>query len=162
MFSSAGGFLSKIKNSFGIKLSWKVIVFILITILLVGIIAFYYLQQPSLQNVYNPVSITEGYTGNDKSAQLIMFHADWCPHCKTAKPEWETIKTTFEGKKINGYTVAFTDVNCTNETKEIEKMMSTYKVEGFPTIKLIKDGQVVDYDAKPTQSSLTKFINSAI
>ena len=164
MFTSAGGFLSKIKNSFGLKLSWKVMIFILIALLLIGIILYYYnYLQPTIQNIYNPDSTTEGYKGNDdKNAELIMFHADWCPHCKTAKPEWETIKSSFEGKKINGYNVIFSDVNCTNETKEIEKMMSTYKVEGFPTIKMIKDGQVIDYDAKPTQSSLTKFINSAI
>lgn len=163
------GFLSKIKNSlsFKSKLSWKVIVCILIGLIIVGIVVYYFLQ-PGQKNLYKPsqasTSLEEGFASNDgsKSAELILFYVDWCPHCKTAKPEWETTKSTFDGKKINGYKVVFTDVNCTNETKEIEKMVTNYKIEGYPTIKLIKDGQVIDFDAKPTQSSLTHFINSAI
>jgi thiol-disulfide isomerase/thioredoxin len=156
-----GSFMSKIKNSF--NLSWKTGVCILVGLLLIGIIAYYFLVQNSVKNVYNPETITEGYSGSDgKNAELILFYVDWCPHCKTAKPEWETTKSSFEGKNINGYKVVFTDVNCTNETKEIEKMVATYKIEGYPTIKMIKDGQVIDFDAKPTQGSLTKFINSAI
>jgi len=161
-----GGFLGKLKNSLNFskfKLSWKTGVGVLVGLLLIGIIAYYFLGQNNVKSVYNPETITEGYSGSDgKNAELILFYVDWCPHCKTAKPEWETIKSSFDGKKINGYTVVFTDVNCTNETKEIEKMISTYKIEGYPTIKMIKDGQVIDFDAKPTQSSLTKFINSAI
>jgi thiol-disulfide isomerase/thioredoxin len=160
---TGGSFFSKIKNSFNFKLSWKTGVIIMVGLLLIGIIAYYFLGQNSVRSVYNAETVTEGYSGSDgKNAELILFHVDWCPHCKTAKPEWDTTKSTFDGKKINGYRVVFTDVNCTNETKEIEKMVSTYKIEGYPTIKMIKDGQVIDFDAKPTQSSLTKFINSAI
>jgi thiol-disulfide isomerase/thioredoxin len=163
-----GGFLSKIKNAlnFGkFKMSWKSGVGIVVALLLIGVIGYCYFGQSGVKSVYNAQNIMEGYSGSGgdgKSAELILFHVDWCPHCKTAKPEWETAKSTFDGKKINGYNVVFTDVNCTNETKEIEKMVSTYKIEGYPTIKMIKDGQVIDFDAKPTQSSLTKFINSAI
>lgn len=107
-------------------------------------------------------ALTEGFEGDGKNAELIMFHVDWCPHCKTAKPEWESTKNAFQGKNIKGYTVVFTDVNCTNETAEIEKMVTNYKVEGYPTIKMIKDGKVIDFDAKPTQSSLSQFINNAV
>ena len=160
-----GGFLSKIKNSFRFKLSWKTGLGILVALSLIGAISYYYLGQ-SNSNVGSLYNTEEGYSNHGdssgKNAELILFYVDWCPHCKTAKPEWETTKSSFHGKKINGYTVVFTDVNCTNENKEIEKMVSTYKIEGYPTIKMIKDGQVIDFDAKPTQSSLTKFINSAI
>ena len=91
-----------------------------------------------------------------------MFSVDWCPHCKTAKPEWESLKQEYQGKTINGYVLIFTDVNCTNESPEVEKLMNTYKVEGYPTIKLLKDGQVIEYDAKPTKATLTQFLNSVL
>ncbi len=97
-----------------------------------------------------------------KEAELMLFSVDWCPHCKTAKPEWEEIKAKYDGKMINGYNVIFTDVNCTEETPEIEEMMNKYKIEGYPTIKLLKDGQIVEFDAKPTKESLDKFLNSVL
>jgi len=40
--------------------------------------------------------------------------------------------------------------------------MDQYKIEGFPTIKLIKNGQVVEFDAKVTKANLEQFINTAI
>ena len=92
----------------------------------------------------------------------MFFYTDWCPHCKTAKPEWENLKQEYQGKTINGYSIIFTDVNCTNESPEVERMMNTYKIEGYPTIKLVKDGQVVEYDAKPTKATLVQFLNSVL
>ena len=40
--------------------------------------------------------------------------------------------------------------------------MNKYKIEGFPTIKLLKDGQVIEFDAKPTKENLTQFLNTAL
>ena len=56
----------------------------------------------------------------------------------------------------------FTDVNCTNETPEIESLMNKYKIEGFPTIKLLKNGQIIEYDAKPSKTTLVEFLNTAL
>jgi hypothetical protein len=41
-------------------------------------------------------------------------------------------------------------------------MVDQYKIEGYPTIKLVKGNQVVDFDAKPTQQSLTQFLISVL
>ena len=97
-----------------------------------------------------------------KEAELVLFYVDWCPHCKTAKPEWEKLKSEYEGKTINGYTMIFTEHNCTNETAEVEQLMNKYKIEGYPTIKLIKDNQVIEYDAKPTKSTMEQFLNTVL
>jgi hypothetical protein len=56
----------------------------------------------------------------------------------------------------------FTEINCTNETPEIESLMNKYKIEGFPTIKLLKDGQIIEYDAKPTKETLVQFLNTVL
>ena len=68
----------------------------------------------------------------------------------------------YEGKKINDYTMIFTEHNCTNESSETEALLNKYKVEGYPTIKLLKDNQVIEFDAKPTKQNLEEFLNTAI
>jgi len=126
------------------------------------IIAYYIYQSATSKKTTEANSNNNNNTSNGKDAEIIMFYTDWCPHCKTAKPEWEQVKAEYEGKQINGYTLVFTEVNCTNESPDVEKMMNTYKVEGFPTIKLIKDNQVIDYDAKPSKATLIQFLNTVV
>ena len=99
---------------------------------------------------------------SNKVATMMLFYVDWCPHCKTAKPEWENLKSEYEGKQINGYTIAFTEYNCTTESAETDELMNRYKIEGYPTIKLIKDNQVVEYDAKPTKSTMEQFLHTVL
>jgi len=93
--------------------------------------------------------------------EIYFFFTDWCPHCKTAKPEWEHVKTTYDGTKMGNYTVKFIDVNCTKDSAEIQKLTSTYKIEGYPTVKLVKDNEVIEYDAKPERSALINFLESS-
>jgi thiol-disulfide isomerase/thioredoxin len=107
-------------------------------------------------------SSSNASSSGSKEAEIILFYADWCPHCKTAKPEWEQVKAEYNGKQINGYTIVFTEVNCTTDSPDVENMMNTYKIEGFPTIKLVKDNQIIDYDAKPTKATLTQFLNTVV
>ena len=56
----------------------------------------------------------------------------------------------------------FTEINCTNESAEVEQMMNKYSIEGFPTIKLLKDGQIIEYDAKPTKATLDQFLTTVL
>lgn len=158
---------SRIKNAGG-NLSTTTIVLIFSAILfavIAGIYIFYY-YIPSLKSSYKPnrEHVSNGSSGSNdgKTAEMILFYADWCPHCKTAKPIWEEVKTQYEGKIINGQQVIFTEVNCSEETAEVEQMMNKYNIEGFPTIKLLKDGQVIEYDAKPTKETLNQFLNTVL
>lgn len=41
-------------------------------------------------------------------------------------------------------------------------MIDKFKIEGYPTIKLVKDGQIIDYDAKPTKETMTEFLNTVL
>ena len=99
---------------------------------------------------------------SNKTATLMLFYVDWCPHCKTAKPEWESLKSQYDGKSINGYTVNFMEYNCTNESDEVSQLMDKYNIEGYPTIKLVKDNQVIEYDAKPTKTTMEQFLNTVL
>ena len=99
-----------------------------------------------------------------KSAEIIMFYADWCPHCKTAMPEWDKIASTYQSTQINGHNVTFTKINCADESLSASnaKLISENKVEGYPTIKLFKGSEVFDFDAKPTNDSLLQFLQTVL
>ena len=126
-----------------------------------SIFYYYYYVAPSLNVKYKANNeINSGETIHN--AELILFYATWCPHCKAAKPIWEELKNEYENKIVNGYTIVFTDIDCSEETPEIEKIVNQYNIEGYPTIKLIKDGKVIEYDAKPSKETLEQFLNTVL
>lgn len=156
---SSPSFIQKTTQMFS-NTSWMVIALAVVGIAIMIYFSYYlYNQFVSKKTAFTPNRPVEN---NNKTAELMMFYVDWCPHCKTAKPEWNSLKEEYEGKQINGYNLLFTEYNCTNETEEIEKLMDKYKIEGYPTIKLLKDNQVVEYDAKPTKATMLQFLNTVL
>lgn len=93
-----------------------------------------------------------------KSATVYFFYTTWCPYSLAAIPEWEKIVDTYSQNSVNGYSINFIDVDCTKETVEIENMINKYNIEGYPTIKMIKDDQVIDFDAKAKSENIEKFL----
>ena len=91
-------------------------------------------------------------------AELYLFKTDWCPHCKKAIPLFESLEHEYINKLVNGYRILFNVVDCEQEPKMADK----FKIEGYPTIKLIKDDQIIEYDAKPDRENLIHFLNSVI
>jgi thiol-disulfide isomerase/thioredoxin len=151
--------------SFGSLLTRTNILIALAIITLIGFLVYYFYSVPHAKKAqqYQPNNEhTELGATDDKSAELLFFYADWCPHCKTAKPIWEELQSEYKNKTINGYHVVFTEVNCSEETAEVERMMNQYSIEGYPTIKLLKDGQIIEYDAKPSRDTLVQFLNTVL
>ena len=154
--------------STGAKMSSTTIIIIFAIILFLILAVYYYYNyfSPKLKTNYRAnregAFDSTNQNGATKQAELMLFYADWCPHCKTAKPIWNDLKTQYQNKTINGYQVLFTEINCTTENAETEQMMNKYNIEGFPTIKLIKDGQIIEYDAKPSKDTLNEFLNTVL
>lgn len=159
-------YMTKLKGYVSnVSIRTVVIVLAVITFLSIGIYMYQMYSKPKSSTNYsanNEHTVSNNGGGSGSQAELLLFYADWCPHCKTAKPIWEELKTEYDNKTIKGYTILFTDVNCTTESPEVEKLMNTYKVEGFPTVKLLKDGQVIEYDAKVTKDTLEQFLNTVL
>ncbi len=113
-----------------------------------------------------PSEMTEGESGDGEGTsedsgpevEIIMFTVEWCPHSKKAMPVWEELKEKYNGKRFNGHKLTFVEVN----GEENPGMADKYKVEGYPTIKMLKDNQVIEYDAKPSVAHLTEFLNSTL
>jgi thiol-disulfide isomerase/thioredoxin len=144
-------------------MNWKVAAIIIFGLLIVLFAYYTYKQYADGKTSFhaNRENIPKDQNSN-KTATLMLFYVDWCPHCKTAKPEWESLKSDYDGKSINGYTVNFMEYNCTNESPETTQLMDKYNIEGYPTIKLVKDNQVIEYDAKPTKSTMEQFLNTVL
>jgi thiol-disulfide isomerase/thioredoxin len=140
----------------------KVLIIILVIIFFLSVAIYVYRNHvmPSIKES-DTKPYKHGMAGDDadeKYVDLYFFYTEWCPHCKKAKPEWSKLVNSLENKKVNGYTVLFKSVDCDKETDLAEK----FNVEGYPTIKLVKDGQVIEYDAKPEFDNLNQFLETVL
>jgi len=96
------------------------------------------------------------------SVDILFFYADWCPHCKQAKPEWQKFKDQYNESVVNNYMLNLIDVNCTSELGESGQLIKTYNVEGFPTVKMNVNGKIIEYDAKVSKENLKLFVNKML
>lgn len=137
--------------------------FVIISIVILFMISGLYVYRRSIAGKLNKkyVANNEFNQKNKKdvsSADIYMFYTEWCPHCKTAKPIWADFKNEMDGKIINGIKLNFFEVDCDKDTATADK----YNVKGFPTIKLIKGNQIIEYDAKPSKENLIEFVNTSL
>lgn len=141
-------------------------IIIAIIILIIFIIAGYY----AYNKFYVKVEETKelGYSdvanANTKKIEVIIyfFHVDWCPHCKTALPEWEKFKNEYHNKEIGKYVIKCIPVNCTDETSEITGLINDYNIEGYPTIKMLKEKNKIEFDSKITYNTLEQFVETMV
>ena len=154
-----GGF----KNPFSMN-TWFIIILVFLLVI-IGIVFYYKIISSNKSfNANNEYGNDENNSNSNGSnhARLLLFYTTWCPHCKTAKPEWESIKNDYNGKNINGYILHFEEYDCTNSSSETIEMMNKFKIEGYPTIKLIKNNEIIEYDAKPKKETIKTFLDTVL
>jgi thiol-disulfide isomerase/thioredoxin len=104
----------------------------------------------------------------DKTADIYFFHVDWCPHCKKAIPEWKSFSDEYNGRVVNNYKVVCHDIDCSEDSKDgpsakIQEYIEQYGIDSYPTLKMaLSDGEMVDFDAKISKSSLEKFVDTIL
>ncbi len=112
-----------------------------------------------LGNLRTSFSI-EGFEGQDASSPvLVMYYADWCGHCKRAKPQLEAAKSQYRGK------VKIVMLNA--EDPENASILKQEDVQGFPTIRYYKSGMPVagkksvyeEYNGERTKEDFLQFLN---
>ena len=103
---------------------------------------------------------TDSGANSGKEALIYFFHADWCPHCKKAQPEWDAFKMSQHNKLKNGYIIKCISVDCTDDKESTAKqLINEYNIESYPTVKMVKDNTTIDYDASVKTASLQKFVD---
>jgi thiol-disulfide isomerase/thioredoxin len=136
---------------------------LLLVILLIGVAMYVYSTSKSSKSQLTDIPNANGRSGE---VVVMIFTVDWCPHCKKAKDPWNTFVEGYHNKTFNNYTVKCVEYNLSEVdgvVDEVAKSASAkYKVEGYPTIKMVKDGQVIEFDAKVTTYSLQKFLEDMV
>jgi thioredoxin-like negative regulator of GroEL len=92
---------------------------------------------------------------NNDEPIIINFNTDWCYYSKKFQPIWDEFT-----KKMNGKNIVVKDVKC--DISQNESICAKYDIEGFPTIKLIKNNKVYEFNGRRTVSDLTNFVNQYI
>jgi thiol-disulfide isomerase/thioredoxin len=145
----------------------------------VGYFTYYRYYIPYIEKQKN--SDIANSNNRKKIVNIFFFFVDWCPHCKTAKPEWNNFKLQYDNNEKDNYLIKCYDINCTADNGTIEiadippeagdikttptkitDLIRKYNIEAYPTIKMIKDGQVIEYDAKPSKETLVEFLNTVL
>ena len=82
--------------------------------------------------------------------------------------KWKKIVKEFQGKQINNTQLTLRSIDGEKDEKILENFEAEYltpsnkKIDGYPSIWMIKGDDVIEYDAKPTVESLKEFINSIL
>lgn len=127
------------------KFNWKTIG--LAAALLLLVLGALYIVTKKKESFQNPSMPT-----------FTMYYADWCGHCKSAKPEFESLvaKSPLD---ING-------VKCNVRMVSPEKEPDLAKgkpIKGFPTFLMeTPDGKVVEYKGGRSTDEYMKFLNSTL
>ncbi|KAJ1552382.1 hypothetical protein HK405_011548, partial [Cladochytrium tenue] len=84
---------------------------------------------------------------------LVMFHAPWCPHCKTLAPVWDELASAVHGR------VDVAKVDCDAEPATAKR----FGVRSYPTVALVQEpfGAVV-YEGRRSLKALLEFADSLL
>jgi thiol-disulfide isomerase/thioredoxin len=141
---------------------YTTLILIVCMILLFGLFGYYGYKRfyankqhdKKFQNVAN--ANTRG-----KPAEVLFFYADWCPHCKKAKPMWFQFKEEYNGQVINGWQINCREIDCTDEENmSSNALIAKYKIESYPSIIMLVGDNRIDFDSKVTKDALAQLVAS--
>ena len=127
--------------------------------LFLTLIIAYFSYTSYIKPIISEHKLNKEFVNVDNSEDILVmyFYTEWCPYCKKAKPEWNKFESYVNNKNKNiDYTINLVSVNC-DESKSIA---DKYEIDGYPTIKLIYNNKVHDFDAKVTKDNLVEFLDS--
>jgi len=145
----------------------KYIIFAIVILVALSLGIYYAYKSnlsPELNKFFNQIqgqsvkSEVDSNAAESKDATLYLFKVDWCPHCKKAEPIFQEVEQQVKVNPIEGHNVTFKIVDCEAEPTMADK----FSVSGYPTIKLDKGGEIIEYDAKPDKQHLMEFLKSSL
>ena len=154
----AQNIFSTLYNDFIKPLQNQLLILLMLIIFVVaGYFGYLWYVKPTVENLNN-----DDVSNNNRrisEAQITFFSADWCPHCKKAKPEWDDFTNEYNGKEVGFYKINCQSVDCTDGNSEL---IQEYNIDGYPTIILLKDNKRIDYDARITGENLKQFVEDTL
>ncbi len=100
--------------------------------ILVGVVLYLALYERKKKQGFHGGGIPVIKPGNFAHPQprLVMYYADWCPHCTNAKPEWSKVKHALGSSGI-----AVEEVDCT-----AGDAMQQHGISSVPTVRFYPQG----------------------
>ena len=86
---------------------------------------------------------------------MILLYAPWCGHSKKMLPDYEKVKSDFDGKVINGKKI---NIKMYNSDVDEDKVKE-YGVKGFPSLYVEKDGVRESFPHR-THSKISEYLNN--
>jgi|TARA_B110000902_G_C14189903_1_gene543783 thiol-disulfide isomerase/thioredoxin len=154
--------MDAIKYQFSSK---KFLIIIILISLFLG--AAFYVYNNYIAPRLNPKFVSNREFTKEEAVnntELYFIFADWCPYSKKVMPIWDNLKEKYDRKKVNNYAVIFKELDGDKNESEIDDFSKRFnkKIEGYPTIILIKQNEVIEFDADPTKENLTAFIEKTL
>lgn len=128
---------------------------VVVGLLLITLVAGYYY-------IYSKNLNVESFSNanlDPKEGEIVMvlFYTNWCPHCTKFKPTWEDLKSEMDNQKVGNNNVRIESVDC-EANPDLGKK---YKVNGYPTIKLLKpNSKPLDYEGGRGLSEIKQYIEN--
>jgi len=95
----------------------------------------------------------EGFA-NATDTEFIMFGVPWCPHCTSAKPQFDALSGSGTTVTIGERTVSVRYVN----PEQDPTAAANYQIDGYPTFFLVKNGQALKYPGARTTAGFQQFL----
>jgi thiol-disulfide isomerase/thioredoxin len=97
----------------------------------------------------------EGFASSGK--EVVIVKADWCGHCKKAKPEFEKLIGASPIRLSDGSEVTVRMLDEGSNKPEVQGL----GVKGFPTILYLSNGQKTEYSGPRTYDGVMGFLQSS-
>ena len=111
--------------------------------------------------------LKEGFEGSPDDLEdevsgqktVVLFHADWCGHCKNFVPQWDKLTSSWENQESD---VKIMKVECVkpNEKKEHSEIMEKYNIKGYPTILIFDNGSHTEYTGDRDIVSISNYLKT--
>jgi thiol-disulfide isomerase/thioredoxin len=131
-------------------MNWKTIALILVVFIVVAAIAY---------KMYG--TSTSGFQSGagGTGTSFTMYYANWCPHCKTAKPEFEKL---IAKSPMNVGSSSVT-IRMVEQGEDKSGEMKKKNVGGFPTFLLeTVDGQTIEHKGPRSTDAYLEFLNTTL
>lgn len=99
---------------------------------------------------------TLGFEGFKSNKEVMIVKAEWCGHCKKAKPDFERLVSASPIRLSDGSEVTVRMLDEGKDKSEVQGL----GVRGFPTILYVSNGQKTEYSGPRTYDGVMGFLQS--
>ena len=85
--------------------------------------------------------------------RFVMYYVPWCPHCRSAKPEWKKLED-YARDSIPWATVE--SIDCEKNPAAAEKN----EIQYFPTLVITKEDKNSEYEGPRIFDNMKKFLEN--